>query len=222
MNYLKSIAKIKYKNNETIIEFFNAPQNISFIFKFKNDFNYICNDLNKNLEILLNNGNDLINYLDETDINKLLYGSENGSYEMRINLFKIINESSKMTNTKLKYKFMTSGINQIIELIKIIKKTENQEMFFNNKSTEISDQFENEYDFINSPNDRKIIVQSFYKDVYNSDNLINYLIDKLKESKSFNLIYKFVKEIIYPKYKLLPNFIKTYYFEKIITSIYPH
>ena len=220
MNYLKSIAKIKYKNNETIIEFFNAPQNISFIFKFKNDFNYICNDLNKNLEILLNNGNDLINYLDETDINKLLYGNENGSYEMKINLFKIINESSKLTNTKLKYKFMTSGINQIIELIKIIKKTENQEMFFNNKSTEISDQFENEYDFINSPNDRKIIVQSFYKDVYNSDNLINYLIDKLKESKSFNLIYKFVKEIIYPKYKLLPNFIKTYYFEKIITSIY--
>ena len=221
INYLKSISKIKYIENQTIIEFFNAPQNISFIFKFKNDCAHICDDLNNYLEILLNNGNDLINYFDETDINKLLYGNENEGYEMKINLFKIINDSNRINNSnKLKYKFMYSGINQLIELIKIIKKTENQDLFLNNKTNKISDQFENEYDFINSINDRKIIAQSLYKDIYTNDNCIKYLIDVLSKAKSFNLIYNFIKKIIYPKYKLLPNFIKPRYFEKIITSIY--
>ena len=221
INYLKSIAKIKYIDNKTIIEFFNAPQNISFIFKIKNDFSNICTDINKNLEIILNNGNDFINYLDETDINHILFGNENDSYEMIINLFKAINESNKVTNQiNLKYKFMYSGINQVMELIKIIKKTENQELFLNNKTMKISEQFENVYDFVNSPNERKIIVQSFYKDIVNSDNYIKYLIELLSECKSFSLIYKFIKRIIYPKYKLLPSFIKPNYLEKIINTIY--
>ena len=221
INYLKSIAKIKYIDNQTIIEFINAPQNISFIFKFKNDCSNICDELNNNLEILLNNGNDFINYLDETDINQLLYGNENDGYEMKINLFKIINETYKLNNSgKLKYKFMNSGINQLIELIKIIKKTENQDLFLNNKTTKINDQFENDYDFINSYNDRKVIAQSLFKDIYTNDNCIKYLIDLLSKAKSFNLIYNFMKKIIYPKYKILPNFIKPRYFEKIITSIY--
>ena len=43
---------------------------------------------------------------------------------------------------------MNSGINQLIELIKIIKKTENQDLFLNNKTTKINDHFENDYDFI--------------------------------------------------------------------------
>ena len=120
MNYLKSIAKIKYIDNQTIIEFFNAPQNISLILKFKNEFNNIINDLNKNLEILSNNGNDFINYFDETDINKLLYGAENEGYEMPINLFKVFNEQNKISKNNLKQenKFKFCGINQIIELIK--------------------------------------------------------------------------------------------------------
>ena len=85
---------------------------------------------------------------------------------MKINMFKIINDSNRINNSnKLKYKFMYSGINQLMELIKIIKKTENQDLFLNNKTNKISDQFENEYDFINSINDRKIIAQSLYKDI---------------------------------------------------------
>ena len=222
VNYLKSIAKIKYIDNQTIIEFFNAPQNISLILKFKNEFNNIIDDLNKNLEILSNNGNDFINYFDETDINKLLYGAENEGYEMPINLFKVFNEQNKTSKNNLKQenKFKFCGINQIIELIKIIKKTENQDLFFNNKAMKINGQFENDFDFINSENDRKIILQSLYKDICNNDNYVKYLIEKLKSVKSFNLIYKFMKKIIYPKYKLLPNYIKPTYLEKIINSIY--
>ena len=221
MNYLKSIAKVKYLDNRTIIEFFKAPQNISLIFKFKNDYNNNIQELNKNLEILLNNGNDFINYLDETDINQLLYGTEKDTYEMELKSFKVINESNKTSiNNKQRYKFKFSGINQIMELIKIIKKTENQNLFFNNKSMKMSGKFDNDYDFINSENDRKIIIQSLYKDIFNNDNYINYLMEQLKETKSFNLIFKFMQKIIYPKYKLLPNFIKPIYFEKIITSIY--
>ena len=220
INYLKSIANVNYIDNMTKIEFFKAPQNISFIFKFKNDFNSIIDDLNKNLELILNNGNDLINYLDETDINKLLFGNENAPYEIELNLFKVINESNKINNNKAKFKFKCSGINQMIELIKLIKKTENQDLFINNRSMKINAQFENDCDFINSENDRKIIVQSLYKDIYNSDNYIIYLLDRLSEVKSFNLIYKFMKKLIYQKYKLLPNFVKPKYFEKIITSIY--
>ena len=223
INYLKSIANIKYIDNQTRIEFFNAPQNLSLIFKFRNDCNNIINEINNNLEILLNNGNDFINYFDETDINKLLYGTDKDSYEMDLSLFKVIHEINNMSynnNYKQKYKFKYSGINQIMELIKFIKKREYQDLFFNNKSMKINAQFENDYDYINSENDRKIIIQSLYKDIYNNDNFIKYLIKKLNEAKSFNLIYKFMKKIIYPKYKLLPNFIKPTYFEKIINSIY--
>ena len=106
-----------------------------------------------------------------------------------------------------KYKFNYSGINQIFELIKVIKKTENQNLFFNNNTYNISD-------------DNDKIIQSLYKDIYNNDNYIIYLMNKISEAKSFNLVAKFIKKIIYPKYKLLPNFIKPIYFEKILSSLY--
>ena len=43
----------------------------------------------------------------------------------------------------------------------------------------INGQFENDFDFINSENDRKIILQSLYKDICNNDNYVKYLIEKL-------------------------------------------
>ena len=207
INYLKSIANIKYINNQTIIEFYNAPQNIGIIIKFKNECNNIINDLNNNLEILFNKGNEFINYFDTCDINKILFGTEN-NYELKIDLFNNIDDNDKINNKmNKKYKFNYSGINQIFELIKAIKKTENQNLFFNNNTYNISD-------------DNDKIIQSLYKDIYNNDNYIIYLMNKISEAKSFNLVAKFIKKIIYPKYKLLPNFIKPIYFEKILSSLY--
>ena len=236
-NYLKCIANIKYINNKTIIDFFKAPPNIGIIIKFIKEDKNIINSLDDNLEILFNKGNEFINYFDVLDINKLLFITENeernntnnkrGTYEMKIKLFNGINENNnEIMNNKYiknnKIKLIYAGINELIELIKIIKRTENQDLFYNkNMQFEIYEKTKNkDNNFFNSIEEKKIIIQTLYKDICDNDNYINYILERLNEVKSFKLIYNFIKILILPLYKLLPSFIKPIYFEKIIISLY--
>jgi hypothetical protein len=144
MNYLKCIANIKYSNNKTNIEFYNAPPNLGLIIRFVTEGKSNIKKLNEILEILFNKGNEFINYFDIFDINKLLFKTESeervityskrGTYELKINLFNDLNKINESNNKYLKdkkLKFIYAGMNQLIELIKIIKRTENQNLFYN-------------------------------------------------------------------------------------------
>jgi glycogen debranching enzyme len=151
-----------------------------------------------------------------------------GTYELKLDLFNEVKESNNNKNSikmreleKKKFKFIYAGINQLIEIIKIIKRTENQNMFYNTKQSETVELSKNFDNFnTSSYEDKKIIVQSLYKDIFSSDNYINYIIDRIREAKSFKLMNNFIKKIIYPQYEMLPSYIKPVYFEKIIVSIY--
>ena len=80
MNYLKCItSNISFKDNRTVLNFNNVPNNLGIIIKFKidNSKKAIIDNLNKNIEILFNKGNEFINYFDVCDINKLLFKTEN-------------------------------------------------------------------------------------------------------------------------------------------------
>ena len=234
LNYLKSFAKIKYIENKTIIDFNNAPPNLGLIIKFMNDDKkYDINYLDDNLEILFNKGNEFINYFDILDINKLLFMSENeerentnnktGTYEMGINLFKDIYQNSynnrELRNKKIKSIY--AGINELIELIKLIKRSENQNLF-DNRSIQFEDyeKYNNDNKIFNTNEDKKLKIQSLYKDICDNDNYIKYIIERLSNAESFKLMYNFIKKLILPKYKSLPPFLKPLYFEKIIISIY--
>ena len=151
--------------------------------------------------------------------------NKNGTYEMRINLFKDLNENNNnkrvIRNNKIKFSY--AGINELIELIKIIKRTENQNLF-DNRNSQFED-FENSKNIdnnkiFNSIEDKKIKIQSLYKDLCDNDNYIKYILERLSDVKSFKLIYIFIKKLIFPTYRLLPSFLKPLYFEKIILSIY--
>ena len=232
IKYLKCISNIKYSDDKTIINFYNAPPNLGLIIKFVIGDKKSINNLNENLEILFNKGNEFINHFDIFDINHLLFKTEieeknntnkkKGIYEIKINLFNELKENTNKTKElkKKKIKFIYAGINQLVELIKVIKRTENQNLFYNTKKSEIFDLTKNNENFTNANEDKKIIIQSLYKDIYNSDNYINYIIERFSGAKSFQLMYNFIKKIILPQYELLPSFIKPVYFEKIVISIY--
>ena len=238
INYLKCISNIKYNQDlhQTIIEFYNAPQNISIIIKFINETKNVINNLDENLEILFNKGYEFINYFDILEINKLLFRTEKeeknntnnkrGTYEMKISLFKDISNNNNVnyiTDKNLRIKSIYAGINELVELIKTIKKNENQHLFYstqNEFNSDINEKIFNSNIMFNSLESKKIKTQSLYKDIYTSDNYINYIMGRLSELKSFKLLYNFMKKLILPEYKLLPSFIKPIYFEKIIISLY--
>ena len=239
INYLKCVSNIKYNQalNQTTIEFYNAPQNISIIVKFINETKKIINTLDEYLDILFNKGYEFINYFNILEINKLLFRTEKeerintnnkrGTYEIKINLFNDIYVSNNIINFKydknLKIKFMYAGINELVELIKIIKRSENQNLFYNLQNelnTNINEKSLNSNIMFNSSENKKIKIQSLYKDISTNDNYINYIIKRLGETKSFKLLYNLIKTIILPQYNLLPPFIKPIYFEKIIISLY--
>ena len=230
INYLKCIANIKYSNNKTNIEFYNAPPNLGLIIRFENEGKNNIKKLNENLEILFNKGNEFINYFDIFDINKLLFKTESeeriityskrGTYELKINLFNDLNKINESNNKYLKdkkLKFIYAGMNQLIELIKIIKRTENQNLFYN-KLIKVYE--EPKHSSVYSSIEKKFFIQSLYKDIISSDNYITYIMERLSEIKSFKLMYDLIKKEILPQYKLLPPFIKPVYFEKLIISIY--
>ena len=208
LNHLKNIiSDISYYNNKTMIQFINIPNNIGIIIKFRlgeNNKN-IINNLNQNLEMLFNKGIEFINYFDLNDINKLLFESSNKKdiYEINIELFNDNNINSMQRKNKIKFRY--AGLNQLIEIIKMIKKTENLNIF------------DNKYEDLNE--NQKFII-SLYKDITQSDGLINYILARLNETKSFKLMHEFLKKLILTDYKSLPNFIKPVYFEKIIISLH--
>ena len=230
INYLKCIANIKYSNNKTTIDFYNAPPNLGLIIRFVNEGKNNIKKLDENLEILFNKGNEFINYFDIFDINKLLFKTESeervityskrGTYELKINLFNDLNKINESNNRYLKdkkLKFIYAGMNQLIELIKIIKRTENQNLFYN-KLIKVYE--EPKHNSVYSLIEKKFFIQSLYKDIISSDNYISYIMERLSEIKSFKLMYDLIKKEILPQYKLLPPFIKPAYFEKLIISIY--
>ena len=106
---------------------------------------------------------------------------------------------------KKKIKFRYAGLNQLIEIIKMIKKTENLNLVDCN------------YEELN---ENQKFIMSLYKDISSTDGLINYILARLNETKSFKLMHEFLKKLILTDYKSLPNFIKPVYFEKIIISLH--
>ena len=212
INHLKNIiSSVNYYNNKTIIQFTNIPANSGLILKFKlgETIKNVINNLNKNLEIIFNKGNEFINYFDLNDINNLLFESDKElknnkkTYEITINLFNDYDEKKKLSHANnLIFKY--AGLNQLVEIIKMIKRTEC--LNFENKSEEL--------------NENQKFMESLYKDILTSDGLINYILARLNEAKSFKLIHGFLKKLILNDYKSLPNYIKPIYFEKIIISLH--
>ena len=208
INHLKDIiADISYYNNKTMIQFKNISNNIGIIIKFKigEKNRNLINNLNQNIEMLFNKGVEFINYFDLNDINKLLFESNNKKdiYEINIDLFN--SSSTNSAQRKKNIKFRYAGLNQLIEIIKMIKKTENLNLVDSN------------YEDLNE--NQKFII-ALYKDISSTDGLINYILARLNETKSFKLMHEFLKKLILTDYKSLPNFIKPVYFEKIIISLH--
>ena len=213
-NYLKRIAIINYFNWRTIIRFHSFPSNSVLILKFsleKENLNLI-NRLNKSIEILFNKGDKFVNKCYLSDINKMLFqtGDEEkewsfhnkDSYELNI-----VNDG----NIENKIKFAYSGIHQIMDIIKRIKKKEKQNLLFNNNI--------NNGEIISIMDEKKFI-ESLYYDISQNDNLIEYLIQRTNNIESFILLNDFLKINILSLFKKLPFHLKSIFFESIIISLY--
>ena len=214
LNHLKNmIPSMNYYNNKTNIQFTNIPANMAIILKFRlgETNKKIINNLNQNLQMLFNKGIEFINYFDLNDINNLLFESDRdiskdnkkNVYEININLYdeKMNSYNRKKSNIKFRY----AGLNQLVEIMKMIKRTEDLNIF-ENKLEEL--------------NENQRFMKSLYKDISEKDSLINYILERLNQAKSFKLMHEFLKKLILTDYKLLPNFIKPVYFEKIIISLH--
>ena len=211
LNHLKDvISTVNYYNNKTSIQLNNIKGNFGLILKIKlgETIKNLINNLNKNLEMLFNQGFEFINYFDVNDINNLLFESDKDSkdnnkktYEITITAYNERNIYIRKNNIKFRY----AGLNQLVEIIKMIKRTENLSLL-ENKNEEL--------------NDNQRFMQSLYRDIYTSDGLINYILGRLDEAKSFKLMHEFFKKLILTDYKSLPNYIKPVYFEKIIVSLH--
>ena len=66
----------------------------------------------------------------------------------------------------------------------------------------------------------KNYINLFYNKISVNDNYFNYLMTKIKNIKSLRSLNNFLNKNIINNYRLLPNYMKIIYFEKIITSIY--
>ena len=219
-NYLNQISTVNYYNNKTIILFHSFPVNSILILKFSLEKNIISciENLNKSIEILFNKGDKFVEKFELSDINKILFKTEKeerewssqkrGTYELNM----ITNENIKKNKDNInKIKFIYSGLHQIMDIIKRIKRNERQNILFN-------DNINNEK--IISIMDEKIFIQSLYFDIAERDNLIDYFIDRINNINSFSLMNDFIKNNIIQKYKKLPCHIKTIFFESIIISLY--
>ena len=210
INHLKNIiSSVNYYKNKTTIQFTNFPANCALIIKFKlgETIKNLINNLNKNLEMIFNKGNEFINYFDLNDINNLLFESDKdkdnrNAYEINIDIF---NERKNIYDKKNNLIFRYAGLNQLVEIIKMIKRTESLNLL-GNKFEELNENLQ--------------FMQSLYNDISSSDGLINYILGRLDEAKSFKLMHEFLKKLILTDYKSLPRYIKPIYFEKIIVSLH--
>jgi hypothetical protein len=102
---------------------------------------------------------------------------------------------------KGKIKFIYSGLHQIMDIIKRIKRKENQNILFNDKMN------------INGGNiisilDEQKFIDSLYYDISENDYLIEYLMERINDINSFSLMSYFIKNNILENYKQLPSHIK--------------
>ena len=214
-NYLKRIAIINYYNGRTILRFHSFPSNSVLVMKFslENENLDLVNRLYKNIEILFNKGDKFVNKCYLSDINRILYQTEEeekewmfknkGSYELNI-----VNSEGNIEN---KIKFIYQGLHQIMDIIKRIKKKEKQNLLFNNDINN---------DKLNSNMNEKRFIESLYYDISQNDNLIEYLIERSNKIESFILLNDFIKYNILPLFKRLPYHLKSIFFELIIISLY--
>ena len=214
-NYLKRIAIINYYNGRTILRFHNFPSNSVLILKFSldNENLNLINRLYKSIEILFNKGDKFVNEFYLSDINRMLYQTEDeerewmfrnkGNYELNI-----IDSNGNFEN---KVKFAYSGLHQIMDIIKRIKKKERQNLLFNHDINN---------DEIKSIIDEKKFIESLYYDISDNDNLIEYIIERINNIDSFILLNDYIKKNILPFFKLIPSHLKSIFFELIIISLY--
>ena len=222
INYLNHISSIKYYKEKTIINFQSFPSNSLIILRFSldNEINNVIENLNKSLDILFNKGDNFIDKYDLYDINRILYHTENeerewsfkkrGTYELNIIEDKNLNNERKQNK---KIKFIYSGLHQIMDIIKKIKRKEKQNILFN-------DDINNNNGKISSFLDDKKFIYSLYCDIAENNYLIDYIIERINNIKSFSLMNDYLKNNILSNYKQLPSHLKTLFFESIIISLY--
>ena len=224
INYLNQISSVNHNKEKTIIRFHSFPPNSVLILKFSldNEILNVIENLDKSIEILFNKGDKLVDKYELYDINKILYQTENeereysfkkrGTYELNI----IENKEIKINNeikSKNKIKFIYAGFHQIMDIIKKIKRKEKQNLLFN-------DDINRNPDNITSFLDDKKFINSLYYDIAENDYLIDFLIERINNIKSFSLMNDFIKKNILINYKQLPYHLKTIFFEAIIISLY--
>ena len=219
INYLKQISTMNYYKEKTIIHFHSFPPNSVLILKFslENEIFDLIENLNKSIEILFNKGDKFVEKYELYDINKILYQTESeerelsfkkrGTYELNII------EDNNENKSKNKIKFIYSGLHQIMDIIKRIKRNEKQNILFND---DINNNTGNIISFLE---DKKLI-NSLYYDIAENDYLMDYIIERITNIKSFALMNDYIKNNILSNYKQLPSHIKTIFFESIIISLY--
>ena len=220
LNYLNNISTVNYYKTKTIIRFHNFPPNSILILKFtlENEILNIIDNLNDSIEILFNKGDKFVDKYNLHDISKILYQTENeekeisfqkrGTYELSIFEDKKIEMQNKY---KSKIKFIYSGIHQIIDIIKRIKRKEKQNILFN-------DNINN--GIITSFIDDKKFIESLYYDIAEKDSLMEYLLERMNNIKSFTFMNEYIKKNIIFNYKQLPSHLKPLFFESIMISLY--
>ena len=224
INYLNHISTVNYTKEKTIIRFHSFPPNSVLILKFSLDKEKldIIENLDKSIDILFNKGDKLVDKYELYDINKILYQTESeerewsfkkrGTYEINI----IEKKDTILKNEKKsidKIKFIYSGFHQIMDIIKKIKRKERQSILFN-------EDINNSQDKITSLIEDKIFINSLYYDIAENDYLIDYLLERINNIKSFAIMNTFIKKNILNNYKQLPYHLKTIFFESIIISLY--
>ena len=224
-NYLNRISTVNYCDTKTIIHFHSFPANSILIIKFSLDEKIInsIGNLSKSIEILFNKGDKLIEKCHLTDLNKILFKTEKeerewsfqkrGTYELKI-IDDGNNKNNDMKDLKTnKIKFIYSGLHQIMDIIKRIKRKEKQNILF-------SDEMNINGGKIISILDKKQFIDSLYHDIAENDFLIGYIMERMNDIKSFSLMTNFIKNNILENYKQLPSQIKPIFFESIIISLY--
>ena len=224
INYLSRISTINYYNTKSIIHFHSFPPNSILILKFVLEDRIInsIENLNRSIEILFNKGDKFVKNYNLCDINKILYKSEEeerewtfkkrGTYELNI-IEDDSGEKNEIKEKKDKIKFIYSGLHQIMDIIKKIKRKEKQNILFN-------DDINNNNGNIISLIDEKKFIQSLYYDIAENDHLIEYIFDRINNINSFSLIRDYINNNILEDYKQLPSHIKPIFFESIIISLY--
>ena len=181
-------------------------------FSLENETLNLVERLHRSIEILFNKGDKFVNKFYLSDVNRMLFQTEDeekewsnknkGTYELNI-----VDNNGNIEN---KIKFTYSGIHQIMDIIKRIKKKEKQNLLLNHDINN---------NIINVINEKKFI-ESLYYDISKNDKLIEYLIERTNNIESFLILNDFIKNNILPLFKRLPYHLKSIYFELIIISLY--